>query len=280
MPEQSHPETTEPATGQQLANVEKEMTGFELATLRWAKVAVLLSGLAAIFVCAQWWEMHTGGQDTHALAVAAGTQADRTKDLADQMKLQADRTKDIADQAAIQAKASKQLAQNAIDTLRMGYRPWVNAETANLMQPIVFPPKERFFLKVNFVLKNTGTSIATDGLALTEVEPDYTATMTKDFRKACDDTQRMKAAIRQGTPWATGFVLAPGNTLPLPVGMGSDIISNEQVSKGQFYVLGCVLYWDQFKIRHHTKFCFLPSGPITDPSNIKFEVCDGYEEAH
>ncbi len=68
------PVTTEPAA-QQLASVEREMTGFEKATLRWAKVAVLMSGLAALFVCAQWREMHVSGIDTHALAQQAISQA-------------------------------------------------------------------------------------------------------------------------------------------------------------------------------------------------------------
>jgi hypothetical protein len=57
----SDPETTEPASAQQLTDVEKQMSGFEAATLRWAKVAVLMSFLAAVFVCLQWYEMHAGG---------------------------------------------------------------------------------------------------------------------------------------------------------------------------------------------------------------------------
>jgi cell division protein FtsL len=71
--------TTEPASAQQLTDVEKQMSGFEKSTLRWAKVAVLMSFLAAVFVCAQWYEMHQGGIDTHTLAVATKTQADITK---------------------------------------------------------------------------------------------------------------------------------------------------------------------------------------------------------
>lgn len=69
-------ETAKPATAQQLQEVEEQMTGFEKATLRWAKVAVLMSFLAAAFVCAQWYEMHSGGVDTHTLAVAAKESAD------------------------------------------------------------------------------------------------------------------------------------------------------------------------------------------------------------
>ncbi len=63
----------------QFKSVEREMTGFERATLRWAKIAVLLSGLAALFICGQWYEMHTGGQDTRILAEAAKKQADKAE---------------------------------------------------------------------------------------------------------------------------------------------------------------------------------------------------------
>jgi cell division protein FtsL len=77
--EANDPNTAEPPSAQQLTDVEKQMTGFEKSTLRWAKVAVLMSFLAAIFVCAQWYEMHSCAGDTHELAVAAKTQSDITK---------------------------------------------------------------------------------------------------------------------------------------------------------------------------------------------------------
>jgi hypothetical protein len=47
-----------------------------------------MSGLAAVFVCLQWWEMHTGSADTKNLAAAAGTQATWTKNLATKMQTQ------------------------------------------------------------------------------------------------------------------------------------------------------------------------------------------------
>lgn len=62
---------SKPIAEQQLVQVEREMSSFERSTLRWAKTAVFMSALAAIFVCGQWWEMHTGGVDTHNLASAA-----------------------------------------------------------------------------------------------------------------------------------------------------------------------------------------------------------------
>jgi hypothetical protein len=59
-------EGTAPATAQQLAKVEKEMSGFERSTLKWARTAVILSGVAAFFVCAQWWEMKRATDDATA----------------------------------------------------------------------------------------------------------------------------------------------------------------------------------------------------------------------
>jgi hypothetical protein len=104
------PKVASTATAEQLLEVEKEMSGFEKSTLLWAKTAVLMSGLAAMFVCAQWWEMHEGGADTHDLAVSAGKQADRMKDFADRMKDQADRTKDLADRMKDQAARTQAVA--------------------------------------------------------------------------------------------------------------------------------------------------------------------------
>jgi hypothetical protein len=42
-----------PASAQQLTDVEKKMSEFEKSTLQWARTAVIMSCLAALFVCAQ-----------------------------------------------------------------------------------------------------------------------------------------------------------------------------------------------------------------------------------
>jgi cell division protein FtsL len=86
--EPGHAPATEPATAQQLADVEQQMTGFETATLRWARIAVVMSGLAALFVCAQWYEMHGGATDTHTLAEAAKNQAERMKEDVEELQIQ------------------------------------------------------------------------------------------------------------------------------------------------------------------------------------------------
>jgi hypothetical protein len=96
------------------------MTGFEKATLRWARIAVLMSCLAAIFVCAQWWEMHSSSGDTHDLAVAAGQQATAANTQSQQaiaqtsnMAASLTKTDDLIRQATAQARATNDLAREA-----------------------------------------------------------------------------------------------------------------------------------------------------------------------
>ena len=131
-----NPETTEPATAQQLEKVEQQMSGFEKATLRWAKIAVIMSALAALFVCAQWYEMHAGGQDTHDLAAAAKDQAGKMKNMseaadkirqaADGMVTQDQRIADNAQQSLDASnKQSKAALTAAISQFRADQRAWV-----------------------------------------------------------------------------------------------------------------------------------------------------------
>lgn len=103
------PSTAAPAAAQQLTKIEQEMSSFERSTLKWARTAVILSGIAALLVCLQWHEMRKGGEDTHDLAVASGKEADRMKDFADRMKDQADKTQTLADRMKDQAENTKAL---------------------------------------------------------------------------------------------------------------------------------------------------------------------------
>ncbi|MGH9486668.1 MAG: hypothetical protein ACRD04_03660 [Terriglobales bacterium] len=52
------------------------MSGFEKATLQWAKAAVVMAAFAAVFACLQWCEMRQEGKDTHTLAIAAKQQSE------------------------------------------------------------------------------------------------------------------------------------------------------------------------------------------------------------
>ena len=137
------------------------------ATVWMAAFTVVLSvvSIGTLWILhGQLREMHDGGADTHALAIAAGnqatwtknlagstsTQAERTKDLTDRMKEQAEETKKIADQALAQAHSAKiaaDAAQSAAitakDTLHVSERayiasgfPILNVNAGNVGLPI------------------------------------------------------------------------------------------------------------------------------------------------
>jgi hypothetical protein len=133
-------------TRNELKQIEKDMSGFEKSTLRWSRVAVVMSSLAALFVCAQWWEMHTSSRDTHDLAIAAKNQADRTKDVADAAKSQSEQaiaqtgkmreslektdsliraTNDLATQAKRSADLSAAGLKASQDAIHLDERPWI-----------------------------------------------------------------------------------------------------------------------------------------------------------
>jgi len=124
------PAPQKPATAQQLDEVEEKMSAFERSTLKWARVAVIVSGLAFVVVCAQWLEMHKSGTDTHDLAVAAESQATWTKRLANN-------------------------AGNQLQEMQAEQRPWIYAD----IRPdgaIYRTQSGGFGFPVAFVLQNTG----------------------------------------------------------------------------------------------------------------------------
>ncbi len=84
----------------------ERMSEFEKSALRWTRITVAVSIIAAIFVCFQWVEMHTGGRDTHELA-------EQAKQQAEQAKKQAEATESLAKAASDQSQNTQKLAESA-----------------------------------------------------------------------------------------------------------------------------------------------------------------------
>ncbi len=162
--EANNTKTTEPAFAQQLTSVEKQMSGFEKSTLRWAKVAVLMSFLAAVFVCAQWYEMHMGGADTHDLAVTAKDQAAAAKSQVEEMKKQGTDTHELAVAAKNQADAAKRQAEETSrvaeitrDTLNISQQAYVTVGRPDgTVAEIVIPPDPGAKAAILVYFQNTG----------------------------------------------------------------------------------------------------------------------------
>jgi len=135
---------TQQATEKPFAKDQGEMNAFERSTLLWDKATFGILLVTCFFISLQWCEMRSGSQDTHDLAVAAGKEADRTKDVVDQMKLQAAAEHDLAVAAGKQADASKALAEltarqfSASQRLIESQRASISVAFASVLNPVTF----------------------------------------------------------------------------------------------------------------------------------------------
>lgn len=136
---------------------EREMTAFELSTIRWARLAVFMSLMAAIFVCLQWCEMRRGGADTHDLAEAAKRQADAAKDLAGQAKTQTEKMADLIARTTEQASATNRLADTSQRVFTVSNRPYIGLADWYVS---VRPDIQK--MDFNAIVKNFGSVPGTD----------------------------------------------------------------------------------------------------------------------
>jgi len=137
------PVAAQPDTGNELQAVKKELSGYERSTLRWTIVIVAVNALTCLFIGLQFYEMRSGGSDTHALAVAAKTQADKmtnVSDAAEKIQKAADnlvvQDQRIADNARLaldaSAKQNRAALDAAISATRLEERAWVGVESRRL----------------------------------------------------------------------------------------------------------------------------------------------------
>jgi hypothetical protein len=249
------------------------MSTFEKATLRWAKTAVIMSGLAALFVSAQWYEMHEGGKDTHELARAAGNQAtwaerlagsaatqetdiqklatqakiqaDRTKDLADRMKDQADQTKIIANQATIQANAAKSAADTSKQEMELSQRPWLIVKAA-VAGPLTYD-RDGGHITLHYAIVNVGHSPAT----AVNIWPEFYIANGKKPLALVEQRRLCTQQVPTGT--RIGETIFPGSS-PFEVNelfsmSRSDIDDSLRYFGGKFFVasiVDCVTYHASF----------------------------------
>jgi hypothetical protein len=267
------PAPAAPPTAQQFQEVEERMTAFERSTVRWTRVAVGISVLAAIFICAQWYEMHTGSADTHKLAEAASTQATQTTNLATAAGTQAAQTKVLADQAIIQAQANKQLAQNAVDALanteksfRDEQRAWVGISDLNLS---TFEPNKPITIEMR--IANTGRTPARN------VKSRY---RTHTSNLAMDGPNPVQLSNLQKTKWEYDPAIAPQGKFSYWLGeiepgrpITAEQFSTSKDLKDSFaliksgalimYDYGEISYRDQSGREHTTTFCIFLANPDT-----------------
>ncbi|MBI1750034.1 MAG: hypothetical protein HY234_13460 [Acidobacteria bacterium] len=175
--ESIHAPETKPATEEELQEVEGEMDAYKRSTLKWTRTMVLVYLLTAVLIGLQWYEMRSSSSDTHALAEAAGKQADaaktqsgqaveQTKKMAELVgiaKAGAEDTKQALELSGEQVQAAKRSAKAAEEMVRQTY------ESMRLVERAWVGPADLSFIKepasgekvmVKITLSNTGRTPA------------------------------------------------------------------------------------------------------------------------
>jgi hypothetical protein len=254
------------ATSDELKTAEKEMSGFEKATLKWAKIAAGMSFAAALFICAQWWEMRRSAKDTHTLAQAAKTQAEKMGNMADaaskiqqaanNMVTQEQRIADISHRAIGESiKQNRVTLDSTISEFRSEHRAWVSLNEIDLFrsEPFQSEPKSTQPVEPNQIhigdwilidvrYKNTGSTPAFNirAAALCDFSPSLPLP---------------PVAARQSTGYG---ILQPGQEMFQSIQWHPVTAAQlSAVSASAVYVHGRIDYVDAFGVAHWATFCRL-----------------------
>jgi hypothetical protein len=259
----------------------------------WATCVIAAGTLvSAGAICFQWYEMHTGGADTKAIANAAQKQvcaANRSVDAAQKFADTAEDInkgiKDAAQQLQASAENSKQWTKTVQASMRLDQRAWLSATSTGQTIAISKP------ISANLRLQNVGRTPAMriSGLIKMESIPqDKTPTFL------------YKQKIVKGEPTVGDFNLATmlpnaQANLRIPAAMGvengkqvGEIVLDqpnaEALAAGtvKLYLHGEINYCDIFKVRHWIKFCFVyepnPMQQIANPDGSSFIACRQHNE--
>jgi hypothetical protein len=169
--------------------IAKEMSQAERVMARWARITAFGTLVSAAAICLQWYEMHTGGEDTKAIAEAAKQQACSARQIAEASKrnataaegftadaglindgirnavlnlgAQAASTSKVAGASQTQAGASEQLATTTAKQLEVSQRPWirVNLQLAGPVGLFTPPPTEAKPISISVPLRIVAVNI-------------------------------------------------------------------------------------------------------------------------
>ena len=270
-PKSAPPE--QPATAQQLEEVEEKMSAYERSTLRWARAAVIISVLAFLGILFQGIEMFLGSTDTHNLAVAAAnqatwtqklsehmqTQADRTKDLADRMKDQADETKIIAKQAVIQANAAKSAAETANKALHISERAYI---------VIALPTLDTTTKYITVPVINTG-HIPSGRVVVTVHEA------TIDHVDIKKKTQRISPTEAHWKHYEFASIPTTGQIMNFNIPVPALDTDRLNAGREQIFLVGIISYNDGFADDPAQQWPFCEgSAMLPQSKNLQWVICD------
>jgi hypothetical protein len=239
------------------------------------KLIVVFSGISMLatviysgFAGWQLYEIHTGANDTHTLAVAAKTQAEKMgtmSDAADKMRQAAEgmvkQELRIADNAVKSLAASNRQSKDALDqTLalshralegsirasRLAERPWVVLSGVRLAKE----PEFNKPVTATLTIINTGKTPAIEVIAQSRIS-------------MMNSEQQLPLMVQLGPTKSRGMLPPAGQSVPGNFSFTTDPMTAVNVVQIQAYYSGAnrlyldgrVDYGDAFGIKHWTKFC-------------------------
>jgi hypothetical protein len=226
--------------------------------------------------------MITGGTATDKLVGYSLVQANAASDQADAAQQFSDTAEDInsrmsetVNQVARLANATQQAAQTARDTVVRSQRPWLAVEgsAVSLQVPTIVASGIHSDTAVS--VRNYGQSPALH----VAVHIAVTVGSMERLREAADESCK-EADMMAGFPKQdiSGHYIFPGNAMPYEF---KGTTGSPDIKLGiPLDVVGCISYGDQFKIRHHTRFCYYSQGSISSMvANERLVSCPINEEA-
>jgi hypothetical protein len=225
-----------------------------------AAITALATVVIMVWAGLQWWEMHTGGVDTHALAEAARQQAwaasksaQAARDFANTAALINGGIGDAVRKLDAQARNSAASINATQEAMRLDQRAWVGVGSPS------FVIKETDPLKAETRVVILGKSPAIDIVSQMGLKAFPSAHV---FR--LDDIILDPKKIYNGTAF-------PASTFPIRE-KGDDPISDfEKMVEGSIlkrtatlYFFGEITYQDIFKVSHWTHFCYVVIDDVPD----------------
>jgi hypothetical protein len=273
-----------PATEERLnaaeKKIEERMSAFERSTIRLTRMAIGVSIVVGLAVCAQWWEMHQGGIDTHNLADAAAKteksaekSAQASRDFADnaakinagistavdKLNMQAGELQESVAQATRLATSTEKTAQSARegietnrDALLLENRAWLGVIAENVTE---FEAGK--VIKAEITLTNSGKTPASQVKEGVDVQG-FPAIPNTPLLFGLRPT----AAIPPQASHILQFT-SPAVLSGIELGKIKD--------KSAFLVLrGIIQYEDFNKVQRQTNVCMF----MSDPTTKKLSFCE------
>jgi hypothetical protein len=276
------PSEPKPATEAELQKVEKEMTGFERATLKWTRASFYIVLATCFFIGLQWHEMNVGGTDTHTLAEAAKKQADKSETISTSVA-----------QAVTELKTTADTTKKSVETLqrqiRLDQRPWIKFDLGDGSDQFHWRTQVGAPMQFPIRFTNTGKTPAKHVLAsiYLKIIPKDTMPRLPVYPKGQEIPKGSIKEALVGFDIAAGRIFA-GSHVNQTVGMAElvgghareKVLSvsdaNDLVQKRSFLLMyGRIVYYDGFGTEHWSIFC---NAAFIDGSSANLPKCANFAD--